>query len=194
MVWDKTKEILQEELSDNVYNLWIEPLTCVQVQDDRIRLACPDRFFSAYIARNYLHIIQEKINEADARPRKVILCERNYQPLAALRGEQLRLPHLASGVSCVRSLHPRYTFEEFMVGESNILAQSACRAISVCDDSIGPCLYINSSTGLGKSHLTQAVAHLIQAESPMTRLHYITAQQFSSEMVRDIKANTMDGF
>jgi chromosomal replication initiator protein len=194
MVWDKTKEILQEELSDSVFNLWIEPLACVQVQDDRIRLACPDRFFSAYIAQNYLHIIQEKINEADAQPRKVILCERNCQPLPVLRGEQLRLPHLPPGGSCVRSLHPRYTFEEFMVGESNILAQSACRSMSVCDDSIGPCLYLNSSTGLGKSHLTQAVAHLIQAESPMTRLHYVTAQQFSSEMVRDIRANTMDGF
>ncbi len=194
MVWDKTKEILQEELSDSVFNLWIEPLACVQVQDDRIRLACPDRFFSAYIAQNYLHIIQEKINEADARPRKVVLCESKYQPLPAPRGEQLRLPHLPAGRSCVRSLHPRYTFDEFMVGESNILAQSACRSMSVCDDSIGPCLYINSSTGLGKSHLTQAVAHLILTESPMTRLHYVTAQQFSSEMVRDIKANTMDGF
>ena len=195
MVWDKTKEILQGELSDNVFNLWIEPLACVQVQEDRIRLACPDRFFSAYIAQNYLGIIQEKLNEADPLQRKVILCEGKNQPIPTLiKGEQLRLPTLPAGGSCLRSLHPRYTFEEFMVGESNILAQSACRSMSVCDDSIGPCLYINSSTGLGKSHLTQAVAHQIQAESPMTRLHYVTAQQFSSEMVRDIKANTMDGF
>jgi chromosomal replication initiator protein len=195
MVWDKTKEILQEVLSDNVFSLWIEPLACVQVQQDRIRLACPDRFFSAYIAQNYLNIIQEKINETDPLQRKVVLCETNSQPRPiSIKGEQLRLPHVPTGGSCVRSLHPRYTFAEFMVGVSNILAQSACRSISVSDDSIGPCLYINSATGLGKSHLTQAVAHQIHAESPMTRLHYVTAQQFSSEMVRDIKANTMDGF
>ena len=113
---------------------------------------------------------------------------------APIRGEQLRLPHVPAGASCVRALHPRYTFSEFMVGESNILAQSACRSISDMDDSIGPCLYINSSTGLGKSHLTQAVAHHIISASPMTRLHYVTAQQFSSEMVRGIKADAMDGF
>jgi chromosomal replication initiator protein len=195
MVWDKTKEILQEELSDNVFNLWIEPLACVQVQEDSIRLACPDRFFSAYIAQNYLNIIQKKVNETDFLQRKVVLCEINNRPQpVSLKGEQLRLPNVPAGGSCIRSLHPRYTFAEFMVGESNILAQSACKSMSICDDSIGPCLYINSGTGLGKSHLTQAVAHQIQAESPMTRLHYVTAQQFSSEMVRDIKANTMDGF
>ena len=81
-----------------------------------------------------------------------------------------------------------------MVGESNILAQSACKSISLADDSIGPCLYINSDTGLGKSHLTHAVAHHVLANSPMTRLHYLTAQQFSLEMVKSIKSNTMDGF
>jgi chromosomal replication initiator protein len=196
MVWNKAKQVLHEELNDNVFDLWIEPLSCSQIQGDTIRLECPDRFFSAYIARNFLELIQEKVDEADALKRKVVLCEKKSQfvPQVAIKGEPMRLPHMPEGGSCVRSLHPRYTFEEFMVGESNLLAQSACRSISVNDDSIGPCLYINSGTGLGKSHLTQAVAHQILAESPMTRLHYVTAQQFSLEMVREIKANTMDQF
>ncbi|MDR3629682.1 MAG: chromosomal replication initiator protein DnaA [Desulfocapsaceae bacterium] len=195
MVWDKAKEILQEELGNSIYSLWIEPLACVQVGDDRIRLAGPDRFFSAYIAQNYLQIIQQKMNEVDPSQRMVVLCEQDSRLLLApIKGEQLRLPHMPAGGSCVRSLHPRYTFAEFMVGESNILAQSACRSISEADDSIGPCLFINSSTGLGKSHLTQAIAHHIVAVSPLTRLHYLTAQQFSSEMVRGIKADAMDGF
>ena len=199
MVWDKTREILQEELSDNVFNLWIEPLSCVQVQEDRIQLACPDRFFSAYIAQHYLGIIQEKVNDTDPLQRKVILCETSSRPTPSrqplpIKGEQMRLPTIPEGGSHVRSLHPRYTFEEFMIGESNILAQSACKSISLNDDSVGPCLYINSGTGLGKSHLTQAVAHQILSHSPMTRLQYVTAQQFSLEMVRDIRANTMDRF
>jgi chromosomal replication initiator protein len=87
----------------------------------------------------------------------------------------LRLPEIPAGRSSVRALHPRYTFDDFMVGESNILAESACRSISAFDDTVGPCLYINSSTGLGKSHLTHAIAHRILDNSPMTRLHYLTA-------------------
>ena len=197
MVWQKAKELLREELSESVYSLWIEPLECASMQEDIVKLCCPDRFFSAYIARNYLADIEAKLGEVDPLRRKVTLtlAEENVAPSSASRpGKQLRLPHVPEGGSSVRALHPRYTFDEFMVGESNILAQSACRSISIADDSIGPCLYINSSTGLGKSHLTHAVAHHVLAQSPMTRLHYVTAQQFSFEMVNSIKTNCMDNF
>ncbi len=195
MVWDKTREILHEELGAGVFSLWIDPLSCIDVRDDTIRLACPDRFFGAYITRHFLEIIQEKVNAADPLQRKVVLCDTITRPAPLpLKGKQLRLPTIPAGMSHVRSLHPRYTFDEFMIGESNFLAHSACKSISIDDDSIGPCLYINSGTGLGKSHLTQAVAHQILLESPMMRLQYVTAQQFSLEMVRGIKANTMDGF
>lgn len=196
MVWEKAKEILKEELSESVYNLWIEPIECTSLQKDMVSLSCPDRFFSAYVARNYLDSIQEKVNDVDPLGRKVTLTLKKEcrDRKSVKKCTQLRLPNVPEVNSISRSLHPRYTFDEFMVGESNILAQSACRSISMDDDSVGPCIYINSSTGLGKSHLTHAVAHQVLAEFPMTRLHYVTAQQFSLEMVNSIKANSMDCF
>ncbi len=202
MVWQSAKEMLRKELNDSIYELWIEPLECMSIHADNIQLGCPDRFFSAYIKRNYLNVIQEKIDSVDSRKRKIIVTVGGRGNAAGKipantnerQRKQLRLPNIPEGGSSTRSLHPKYTFEEFMVGESNILAQSACRSISLCDDSIGPCLYINSDTGLGKSHLTHAVAHYVLANFPMTRLHYLTAQQFSFEMVTSIKGNTMDGF
>lgn len=188
--------MLRQELSESVYNLWIEPLECISQQEQKICLGCPDRFFSAYIKRNYYDVIQEKLHEVDARKREVALSlgKEKTHTVTKNSGGQLRLPNVPKGKSTVRALHPRYTFDRFMVGESNILAQSACRSISIADDSVGPCVYINSSTGLGKSHLTHAVAHEILATSPMTRLQYVTAQQFSAEMVNSIKSNSMDTF
>ncbi len=200
MVWEKAKEILKEELSESVFDLWIDPLECSSLQEDRVNLSCPDRFFSAYVARNYLENIQAKVADVDPLGRKVSLILKSENSVAkrttkpVKNSTQLRLPNVPRVNPTVRALHPRYTFDEFMVGESNILAQSACQSISIADDSVGPCLYINSSTGLGKSHLTHAVAHQVLAESPMTRLHYVTAQQFSLEMVNHIKANSMDNF
>ena len=195
MLWEKAKERLKDALTESVYSLWIEPLECVQVQAETVVLASPDRYFNAYVAQHYLTLIEETIRKCGASPRKVMLCEQEgaaHQP-PPVKG-QMRLPNVPENTTRVRSLHPRYTFDEFMVGESNILAHSACQSISVSDDLVGPCLYINSGTGLGKSHLTHAVAHKIISDSPMTRLHYVTAQQFSSEMVRGIQANTMDQF
>lgn len=196
MIWEKTQELLKDALSSSVYNLWIEPLECIEVRDDAIYLASPDRYFSAYVNQNYREEIENKLEQSCSVRRKVILCEgESRRPVAPVRPKgQLRLPNVPENNSTLRVLHPRYTFDQYMVGESNILAESACRSISMFDDSIGPCLYINSATGLGKSHLTHAVAHKVVSESPMTRLRYVTAQQFSSEMIKNIQSRTMDAF
>lgn len=196
MIWEKTRELLKESLSSSIYNLWIEPLRCVEINDDSIYLLSPDRYFSAYITRNFLSDIEAKIVAVSQVKRRVVLCESERLPGSRVGSQkgQLRLPNVPENTSKVRALHPRYTFDQYMVGESNILADSACKAVSMLDDSIGPCLYINSATGLGKSHLTHAVAHKVFAESPLTRLHYVTAQQFAAEMVRHIQAKTMDTF
>ena len=193
MVWEKAKTALQDVLSESVYSLWIEPLDLLRQEDSKIVLGCPDRYFGAYVRQNYLDLISKKIEEFDASIRAVDVTE--CTPVAAAsQPVQMRLPSLPVGKSVVRALHPRYTFNDFMVGQSNILAQSACRSMSLLDDSIGPCLYINSSTGLGKTHLTHAIAHHLLETQPMVRLHYLTAQQFASEMILNIKTNKMERF
>jgi len=199
MIWEKVKESLKESMAENIFSLWIEPIEYVQTKDDCLYLACPDRYFSAYIKQNFLGDITDKLVENGLPALKVVFCE---EPKAnavvrspkRLAGTPMRLPYLPENNSKSKSLHPKYTFDEFMVGESNILAESACRSMVNKDGMVGPCLYINSDTGLGKSHLTHAVAHQIFAESPMTRLHYLTAKQFSAEMVRGIQHNSMDEF
>jgi len=201
MLWNEVKEILKYKLPEAVQHLWIEPLTCIKADEDHIELGCPDKFFCIWVKENYLKVIQEtlvEIGKASAKVRFTVSTEReNTQtsPLLANNGrEQLRLPAIPEAYSNIRNLHPRYTFEEFMVGESNLLAHSACQAIANGETSFGPSLYINGGTGLGKSHLTHAVAHTIINNYPGTRLYYLTAQQFSAEMVSRIKSNSMEEF
>ncbi|MBU1568739.1 MAG: chromosomal replication initiator protein DnaA [Proteobacteria bacterium] len=200
MVWAKVKESLKETLADNIFHLWIEPLQFEQFQGDRLYLSGPDRYFSAYVKQNFSSVIEDKLQENGLQSTQIIFCEksREREPISSTgKGTprtQMRLPNVPQNNSKSRSLHPRYTFDEFMVGESNILAESACRSIVAEDGLVGPCLYINSGTGLGKSHLTHAVAHQVFTESPMTRLHYLTAKQFAAEMIRGIQTKTMDDF
>ena len=197
MLWDEVKQSLREALPESEYGLWIKPLSCLREDEGILELGGPDRFFCAWIKDRYLDIIRRQVTAAAGSELKISLSTMDspvgWKQTNGPR-EQLRLPTVPVGGSRVRSLHPRYVFDEFMVGESNMLAQSACEAIASGDDSYGSCLYLNSSTGLGKSHLTQAVAHRIMNTSPATRLHYLTAQQFSAEMVKGIRGNTMDQF
>jgi len=201
MLWNEVKEILKHKLPEPVQHLWIEPLDCISADENHIELACPDKFFCSWVKENYAKSIEEslvqlgkasvKIEFAISRPS---LNGSTVPLLEGKTGEQLRLPAIPEVNSNIRNLHPRYVFEEFMVGDSNLLAHSACRAIANGDNSYGSSLYINAGTGLGKSHLTHAVAHAIVNNFPGTRLHYLTAQQFSSEMVSRIRSNSMDVF
>jgi len=201
MLWNEVKELLKHKLPEAVQHLWIEPLTCIRADENHIELACPDKFFCSWVKENYLKIIQESLVQLGKISAKihfsVVPASANEHNLSLLEGssrEQLRLPAIPESYSNIRNLHPRYTFDEFMVGESNLMAHTACKAIANGEISFGPSLYINAGTGLGKSHLTHAVAHTIVNNFPGTRLYYLTAQQFSSEMVSRIKSNSMDEF
>jgi chromosomal replication initiator protein len=194
MVWERAKQKLQETITQSVYKLWIEPLGLHNRRGAHLFLSCPDKYFKAFVSQNFLAAITEAVVHEDQSIEMVHLQDAGRIDSDVSKPVQLQLPQMVTGTSQFRSLHPRYTFAEFMVGAGNILAQSACRAVCSLDDSIGPCLYINSTTGLGKTHLTHAIAHELLSTAPLTRLHYLTAQQFAAEMVANIRSNEMEGF
>lgn len=201
MLWTEVKEILKHKLPEAVHHLWIEPLTCIKSEEDYIELGCPDKFFCLWVKENYLNVIEESLVQLGRNATKIHfsiakpgLNDSKVPLLEDKTKKQLRLPAIPEVYSNIKNLHPKYIFDEFMVGDSNLMAHSACKAIANGDDSFGASLYINAGTGLGKSHLTHAVAHSIVNNFPGTRLHYLTAQQFSSEMVSRIRSNSMEVF
>lgn len=194
MMWNAIKKSLRSALSESEFGLWIKPLECHLQEGNVLELAGPDRFFCAWVEDRYLDLIRRTAQDlgqvADIRLQVV---EHRPVQFESGKGGQLLLPGTAATPK-LRSLHPAFTFEQFMVGESNLLARSACKALATGEDTFGNCLFMNSSTGLGKSHLTQAVVHQVLHTAPSTRLHYVTAQQFSAEMVKNIRTNSMEQF
>ncbi|NTV12848.1 MAG: chromosomal replication initiator protein DnaA [Desulfobulbaceae bacterium] len=197
MSWKIVKERLRSLVPSHTADLWITPLRCKQDTDEIIELMAPDRFFSSWIQANLLPLINQCLTDLSLSTKVVITVasEQNQiaLPLAEPR-KQLPLPSMGSIKQTRKTLHPRFTFAEFMIGESNLMARTACEALASNDNSLGHCLFIEAGPGLGKSHLTHAVAHKILSESPSTRLHYLTAQQLSAEMVKAIRENTMEQF
>lgn len=200
MLWQSVKSILKKTLSENDIVLWIEPLSYRKHDEQALDLAGPDRYFCNWVVNNYASHIQAALKDLGHSKMRVRLAV-DGRPAACVapaeaeqKQEQLRLPLMPANYSTVRTLHPRFTFEEFMVGESNALAHSACEAIALGQDILSPCVYVKAGTGLGKSHLTHAVAHHILKNSPGTRMHYMTSQKLTAEMVRCIKDNAMETF
>ncbi|MBM9518435.1 chromosomal replication initiator protein DnaA [Desulforhopalus vacuolatus] len=196
MVWKKIQQGLRSRVSESIYQLWLEPLSFTSFDGRRLVLESPDKFISAYVERHFAAVVKSLLAEAGVKNGELVLREAVHRaaPKKSTSPYQKRLPLVPENNSRLRSLNPKYTFDQFMVGESNMMAESACESMTDGDSLAGICLYLHSATGLGKSHLTHAVAHKIWMESPLTRLHYLTAKQFAAEMVRGIHNRTMDDF
>ena len=203
MTWLQITHQLATNLSQDLHSLWIQPLVCKRFDDQIVELCGPDRFFCSWVADHYLAEIKGVLAAHGKGNAEVIFTVKEAKaaslefnpptPIVAAR-EQLCLPTINKAPSFVRTLNPRYVFDEFVVGMSNEVAYSACHALACGDKSLGQCLYISAGTGLGKSHLTHAVAHHILANNPRARLNYLTAQQLTSDMVRSIQTKQMDSF
>jgi len=197
MPWEIIKERLRSMVPSHTVDLWIGPLRCRQDTAEMIELVAPDRFFSTWVQENLLPLINKCLTDLSLTTvvKITVSSERDQIALPPVAPrKQLPLPSMGQVKHTIKTLHPRFTFDEFMIGESNLMARTACEALANNDSSLGHCLFIEAGPGLGKSHLTHAVAHKILSESPSTRLHYLTAQQLTAEMVKSIRDNTMDQF
>jgi chromosomal replication initiator protein len=198
MLWHQIKEILAEKLPESAYSLWINPLSGKERDNVTLEVTCPDTFYCSWVSEKYIGAFQEALQllgRSEMRPAFRTGAGNATAPaIAGTTPEPVRLPDMPRLKSSVRTLHPRFTFDEFVVGNCNVLAHSACEDIATNDSAAGRCVYLKAGTGLGKSHLTHAVAHHILEHRPSTRLNYLTAQQLTAEMVRNIQNNTMNHF
>jgi chromosomal replication initiator protein len=91
-------------------------------------------------------------------------------------------------------LNERYTFENFVVGNSNHASLAAAMAISENLGGLYNPLFIFGGVGLGKTHMMQAVGHAVLNKNPMSKIHFVTAEQFMNDFVESIRTNTMEDF
>ena len=88
-------------------------------------------------------------------------------------------------------LNERYTFENFVIGKSNELAAAAAHAVAEAPGKLYNPLFIYGATGLGKTHLMQAIGHIVTRRSPSIRVLYVGAEQFINEVIESIHSRTM---
>ena len=195
MLWQSIKDLLRKKIPENVYSLWISPVSVSLEDDQSLVITGPDSFFCDRFSDNMLSAIHECLSELGKPHLQVqVKAGESTALLAAPTTRQMRLPSMPKAVPFTKALHPKYTFDEFMVGNCNVLAHSACQSLADNRQELGNCLYVNGGTGLGKSHLSQAVAHHVLNHAPETRMQYVSAQQLTVEMVKGIKSNTMSQF
>ena len=183
-IWQTIKTALKTELPSNVYRMWIKPVNCNRFEDGLLVLECPNAFLKNRMSRGHGKVIAaqaQKILGSDCSIEFIV----SSRPSSAGDTQRL-LPHRGMQAAPGPNLRQDYTFDQFVVGECNALAYNS--ALSMASDNRGHStfLYLTSSPGLGKTHLTQAVGNQIALKRPTERVFYISADDFVQEMLAAI--------
>ena len=190
-MWDHCFNRLQLELPEQLFNTWIRPLHAIE-NSESLRLLAPNRFVQEWVEDNYMKRIREIIllHNTDL----TISIE-----IGSLKAPEKEPPRFTnestSRLEPVRSnLDPNFTFATFVEGKSNELAKAA--SLQVADSPGGTYnpLFIYGGTGLGKTHLMQAVGNTMLKKNPDVKIIYLHSERFVSEMVKSLQHNTINNF
>ncbi|MGH7537942.1 MAG: chromosomal replication initiator protein DnaA [Gemmatimonadales bacterium] len=193
--WKRLLDEARRELPDATVRTWLEPAVPLELEDGRLVLGAPDQFAAEWNDSKHAPLLARAAERVFGRPTTVafrVLEDRQQRPQMDFFVPTK--PPAAVATSVTTPLNERYTFESFVVGKSNELAAAAAHAVAEAPGRTYNPLFIYGATGLGKTHLMQAIAHSVLKRNPETRLLYAGAEQFINEVIESIQARTMPEF
>jgi chromosomal replication initiator protein len=177
--------------------MWIEPLKVTQIDESGWVVSCPNFFSKKRVEGLYGAMIKKNLQHALGQDCQISfkISSKNGNPENKARPHfQLSLPNENLRPQNGRLFRKEFTFDSFVVGGNNDFAYSASLAVASRKDSQRNGLFLLSKTGMGKSHLSQAIGNHILSIHPSDRVYYITAEDFSSEMVQAYRHDAIDKF
>jgi chromosomal replication initiator protein len=177
----------EKELPPQQYKTWIKPLR-FQAEGDRLTLVAPNRFVLQWIRDKFLPRIEVLAREQLKRNVDVLLtlAEKEHTaraaapPPAEIPKDQGAKPSSRE----VSRLNPAFAFDTFVTGKANELARAAANQVAERPGSAYNPLFIYGGVGLGKTHLIQAIGNRLREQAPETKIRYIHAEQYVSDVVR----------
>jgi chromosomal replication initiator protein len=194
--WEIVKQKFKTRLAASAYQLWIEPLQASPGESGELILECPNPFFLHWVHNNYVTDIAREYQSVTGHLIRIKLGLIKNAPRPDTQPQYIQpvLPHFRKPEGLARLLNKSFTFDRFVVGASNRLAFQASRALASDDTLYSKTLFLASQPGLGKSHLSQAVGNYIQSNFRSNRVLYLTAEDFTNEMVAALRQGNMSQF
>ena len=197
-LWLKCVDELKYQVPDNIFTMWIRPLSA-SMHDNTMVVNVPNQYFASYVEKNHLSQIQTilyqleptlpihvqiQIDKGNAITDAVGTQEFGEQKVTLVKNEQQR---------SFQYIDPHFTFDQFVTAKSNQIAYSICRetANNLGQSKNNP-LFIYGATGLGKTHLMHAIAHEILKQGKS--FYYFTSDKFVNQLVNSKKKKKIDEF
>lgn len=187
-IWGNVTKQLRDEMSTVAFDTWIKPIKPVEVAGDSIMLCVPGglqkgSLNKSMIMTKYRSLIESSIKNVTGKSLDLDVCFETNS------GVQTDDP-----IKQESALNPKYTFDNFIVGNNNNLAQAASLAVAETPAHKYNPLFIYGGSGLGKTHLIQAIGNFYLTNNPGKRVLYTTSEKFTYELVNAIREKTNQDF
>lgn len=200
-VWTRILDRARHELPEQTFRTWLEATEPLALEGDTIVIGSPDQFAADWNESKHAQLLSSLAPIALGHPLSVVF--RVHEERKTRNQMDLFVAPPASGLAPQKRqqhggintpLSDRYTFEHFVIGKSNELAAAAAAAVSQAPGKVYNPLFLYGDTGLGKTHLMQAVAHDVLGRFPETRITFIGTEQFTNEMIGSIQNRSTQEF
>ena len=193
--WDTISQRLRESLNASTFANWFGAATPVEQDADKLVLAVPNEFTKSWIEGHFGSLLNAAAAEHDlVLELRVAVSE----AVAAARAEAAEGADEPAGEDGpppgLRGLNPRYTFDLFVIGPSNRFAHAAALAVAESPAQAYNPLFIYGSTGLGKTHLLQAVGQYVAQQHRDMSVRYVTTETVLNEFVDALRDKNTAGF
>lgn len=201
--WDEALAAIRARVTRENFQTYFAPLRYVDLTADTIELEVGDAFFRDWVQMHYTDLLESAVGSAAGRPVKLSLSvaeQRRTVTTAPQPSDSLSdVPRIAAPSQAPQPqnafpLNPHYTFSTYVVGPNNEMAGAACNAVARDPGQAFNPLFIYGGTGLGKTHLLHAVAHRILDRKPNSRIVYVSAEEFTNQVIKSISRQRMDQF
>jgi chromosomal replication initiator protein len=203
LVWKQAKKHLADALSKDVYDRWIDVIHYKSFQSDTLVLSVANDFYHTWLVENYLPLIRKAVDSASAAHMEIefIVDRDNRDPRDTAPGipeeTAIQVPPRKSRRKqwAPPALNQKYTFERFVVGPSNNFAHAATLAVARSPARAYNPLFIYGGTGLGKTHLMQAVGHAVLSESEgAAHICYLSTEAFVNDYIDALQRKDLPQF
>ncbi|MFW6268540.1 MAG: chromosomal replication initiator protein DnaA [Bacillota bacterium] len=195
-IWQESLNKIKEKLSNPSFRTWFANTSPLKInKNNELIIKVPNDFIKDWIETRYIDMIEEVIHELTNNNWNIILLtpeelkkinteinnkneDNNEKKENTKKDENLFLKN---------GLNPKYTFDTFVVGNSNRFAHAASLAVAEAPAKAYNPLFLYGDVGLGKTHLMQAIAHFILKHNPEQKVVYVSSETFTNELINAIK-------
>ena len=198
--WKRLLDRARQDIPEQTFRTWLEPTEALSMDGNVISIGVPDQFAADWNESKHAELFSTYAPIALGHPIKVVFRVNEERRKRSQMDFFVAPPPATTatvrGQNATNSaqLSPRYIFDQFVIGKSNELAAAAAHAVAQAPGKVYNPLFIYGDTGLGKTHLMQAIAHDIIERNPQTRITFVGTEQFTNELVAAIQSRSNAAF